>query len=191
MAFVPYSGLYDSPPSGRVVMVGPFGGQARRARRELEKTLQSIADRIEHLETTPSPPHTAQQIEATRDAIRALVDERLGGVETRFLALGSDVESNAEKLKTLTFAVAEGIERTGRAERRIHATVKRARKELAEHGYESPGLEVEAAELRLVDGGGSADDTLPIVPEGVEPLQEAPSSIPGVSAETLRRARGF
>ena len=167
------------------------GSTKERARLELEKALQSICDRIEHLETAPTPTISPEKQDAARDTIRVWIDERLGGVETRFDALGSDIENQAEKIKRLTFGVEEGIQRTDRAERRIHATIKRARKELAEHGYESPGLEVEAAELRLVDGGGSPGDTVPAVLEGVEPLHEEASSIKGVSAEALRRVRGY
>ncbi len=172
-------------------MVHWLGGARQRARVELDKALLSICDRIEALESLPQPSHTPQQLEATLDAIRAGLDERLGGVETRFDALGSDIEDQAERIKLLTFGVEEGIQRTKRAEMRIHATVKRARKELAEHGYESTGLEVEAAELRLVDGSGSGAGEVPTLPAGVEPPIDEASSIKGVSAEALRRVRGW
>ncbi len=172
-------------------MIDLLGRGSRRARREFEKALLSICNRLEALETLPPPTLTPQQIQATLEAIRAGLDERLGGVETRFDALGSDIEDQAERIKLLTFGVEEGIQRTKRAEMRIHATVKRARKELAEHGYESPGLEVEAAELRLVDGEGSIESEVRALPAGVEPPVDEASSIKGVPAETLRRVRGF
>jgi len=173
-------------------MFSPFGGGlTKRAREELEAALLSICDRIDALESLPEPTNAPQKIQAALEAIRGRLDERLGALETRFQGVESDVEDQSEKIKLLTFGVEEGIQRTKRAEMRIHATVKRARKELAEHGYESPGLEVEAAELRLVDGGGSADGTMPALPAGVEPPIDEASSVKGVSAEALRRVRGF
>lgn len=84
-------------------------------------------------------------------------------------------------------AVAEGIAHVERVESRIRATVRRAREELEERGLESPGLEAEAKELRIVDGSGSEAGELPPVPEEVgEPM----SSIEGVTAAQLARARG-
>jgi len=182
---------HGSPPSGRVVKVTLFGAKRGRARRELDKALHHIFARLEHLEATPSSHLDLQDLATRLDAFRVGLDERLGGVETRFDALESVIEEQATKIKLLTFGVEEGIQRTSRAERRIHATVKRARKELAEHGYESPGLEVEAETLRLVDGGRSAESEVPKLPTGVEPPVEEASSINGVSAEELRRVRGF
>jgi len=172
-------------------MIGWPTQSAKRARRELEKALLSICDRLEHLESSPPPQFTSQQYKALLETIGLRLDERLGGVETRFDALESDIEKQDHKIQHLTFGVEEGIQRTDRAERRIHATIKRARKELADHGYESPGLEVEATELHLVDGGGGPSGTVPAMPEGVEPLHEEASSIKGVSAEKLRRVRGW
>ncbi|MEE8139189.1 MAG: hypothetical protein V3T81_10035, partial [Thermoanaerobaculia bacterium] len=106
--------------------------------------------------------------------------------DLQLLALSKAGAATDQRLKDVTFAVAEGIERVDRAERRIHATIKRARKELAESGFESPGLESEAAELQLVDGKGSDPVEVSTVPEAVES-----SSIKGVPAETLRRVRGW
>ncbi len=179
-------------------MMALLGRGPRRARLELEKALLAICDRLERLETVPPPSHTPQQIQATLELMRGGLDERLGVVDARMDGLESNIADaerrlaeSESRIKTLTFGVEEGIQRTDRAERRIHATVKRARKELAVYGYESPGLEGEAAELHLVDGGGSEESEVPTLPTGVEPPIEASSSIKGVSAETLRRVRGW
>jgi len=169
----------------------PFGLLSKGARQERQRQLSRICDRLEHLESAPPPAPTPQQRQGLLEVIRAGLDERLDGVETRFQAVDSFVAGLDAKIKTLTFGVEEGIQRTDRAERRIHATIKRARKELAEHGYESPGLDVEAETLRLVDGGRSEEGEVPALPAGVEPPVEEGSSIKGVPAETLRRVRGF
>ncbi len=89
------------------------------------------------------------------------------------------------------FAVSDGIERTDRAERRVRNAIQRARKELGKLGYEDPGLEAEAGELRIVDGEGGGDGGVPAVSEEVAAVDAAPSSIRGVPAETLRRRWGI
>lgn len=149
-----------------------------------------ITQRIERLETTPPPSslpidlekHLAPQLDEIRGELSAV-----GG---SVLLLTGEHQAQEKKLKDLVLAVDEGIARVSRSERRVDATVKRARKELAALGYESAGLEAEAAELRLVDGAGSPGGALPEVSEGVAPA-DAPSSIRGVSAAQLRRVRGF
>jgi len=73
------------------------------------------------------------------------------------------------RINHLTLAVAEGIQHVDRAERRIAGTVARARKLLAESGVESPGLEAEAYELRLLDGDARPAEGVREVPESVEP----------------------
>jgi len=168
-----------------------FGFGLKRARQEAKEQLSGIISRLEHLEATPPPTLTSQQIKATLDAIREGLNGRLEAVDARMDSLGSAVEDVALRLKGTNFAVSEGIERTDRAERRIHATIKRARKELKARGLEDPGLEAEGYELRLVDGERGADGEVPAVPESVEPASEEASSIKGVSAQTLARVRGF
>lgn len=98
------------------------------------------------------------------------------------------IEALEERIDSLRLAVSEGIQHVDRAENRIKATVARAQKKLEEHGYESPGLDAEALQLRLVDGGGSEESELPPVHPSVE---GTPSSIPGVTLEELQRARGL
>jgi len=99
----------------------------------------------------------------------------------------AEIRQLQEEFGVLRMAVAEGIEHVERVERRIQATVRRARKELAEEGVEHPGLEAEASELQLIDGGGSDRAWVPPVPENVG---GAESSIPGVTQEQIRRVRG-
>jgi len=85
-------------------------------------------------------------------------------------------------------AVAQGIEHVDRVEARIRSTVKRATKELEEHGLESPGLAAEAGQLSLVHDPGVEEGELPPVREDVG---EVASSIPGVSASDLAKVRGL
>jgi len=106
-------------------------------------------------------------------------------------ALRDSQEAIESKFKNLLQAVADGIERVDRSERRVIATLKRGRKELAEHGLESAGLEAEVAELQLVDGTGGEEQGMPAVREEVAADGGTPSSVPGVSVEQLLRARGL
>lgn len=64
-----------------------------------------------------------------------------------------------QEIKSLTLAVAEGIERVSRAENRIQKTVTSARRQVREAGIEHAGIEAEFAELQPPDE------------EEVEPLQ--------------------
>lgn len=70
-------------------------------------------------------------------------------------------------LNELAQAVAEGIERVGRSERRIKDTVRRARERLAESGLADPALEAEAGDLQAVDAGGSEAEGVPGMHEDV------------------------
>jgi len=172
-------------------MVFPLGRRQERARQELEEHLARNSDRIEALETTPAPSLTKEHLERAVAALLQSLEARLGPVESRLDGVESAISDEERRVKALTFAVSEGIERVARHERRIIATVKRARKELADHGFESPGMEAEAAELRLVDGAGSGESEVSPMPALVDPGQAGHSSIKGVPAETLARVRGF
>jgi len=153
-------------------MFWPVQKAVRNAIEGMQEQLASILTRLEGLESAPRLPLHSE-----------LTEPRLDALETGFDRLLSD-------FKATNFAVSEGIERTDRSERRIHATIKRARKELGKLGYEDPGLEAEAHELRLIDGDGGADGGVPAVPTEVAEVESAPSSIPGVTAEQLRRRWG-
>jgi len=155
--------------------------------------LAEIRDRVERLETAPVPD------------LPPAIDARLTQLSRRDGELQSDIDDRSRDLadlsehvdgldgwrKEIVIAVSEGIERTDRAERRIKATVQRARKQLEALGYDDPGLESEAVELRLIDGDGSGKGGVPPVSTGVDEPPQEHSSIRGVPAETLRRARGF
>jgi len=144
----------------------------RRALDALREQLAGYMTRLERVESAPTPGDRVSNLEDLANSHeRALADQQ-------------------QKIKELTFAVSEGIERTDRAERRIRNAIQRARKELAAHGFEDPGLEAEASELRIVDGDGGGDGGVPVVPEEVAEAESAPSSIKGVSAAQLRRRWG-
>jgi len=145
----------------------------RRALDALREQLEGILARLDRVESAPTPTD------------RVLNLEELG------VAQDAHLDQLTTQIKDLTFAVSEGIERTDRAERRVRGVIQRARKELGARGYEDPGLEAEAYELRAVDGDGSKDGGLPVVPEEVAEVEPAPSSIRGVSAEQLRKRWGY
>ncbi len=145
----------------------------RRALGALQEELAGYRSRLEGLESAPTA------------ADRVLNLEELG------VAQDAHLDQLTTQIKDLTFAVSEGIERTDRAERRVRGVIQRARKELGARGYEDPGLEAEAYELRAVDGDGGKDGGLPAVSKEVAEVEPAPSSIRGVSAETLQRRWGI
>jgi len=74
--------------------------------------------------------------------------------------------------KEISLAVAEGIEKVDRAERRVKATVQRARQEFKKRGFESPALDAEADDLREVHAGGSQPSRVPEVPAPVAGLRK-------------------
>jgi len=144
------------------------------------KQLGSILERLESIQTgllqRPEPVPPNHDVTQLTDELRALAD---------------DVARLENGFKDVLQAVAEGIERTERAERRIQQTVRRARKELKESGLEDPGVEAEHDQLRTGDGDRSERDGLRVLPASVEPPPEEASSIKGVSVAVLQRARGF
>jgi len=88
-------------------------------------------------------------------------------------------------------AVAHGIQHVDRSERRIKATITRARAQLKTLGYEDPGLEAEAVDLQLVDDTGGEEVGVPPVQPDVAEVAEEASSIRGVTVDQLRRVRGY
>jgi hypothetical protein len=97
------------------------------------------------------------------------------------------IESNAHEIDRLRLAVADGIERVDRAEKRVRKTVYGARKLLSDNGIEHAALEAEVAEIRERDGEASEQVELPEVQPDVEP--DRPTGIPGVSRAHLARLR--
>ncbi len=96
-----------------------------------------------------------------------------------------------QRLEVLTLAISEGIANVDRAEKRVRATVARARAQLAEQGVVSAGVEAEHSELQQVDGEGSEPAQLQLVPENVAPAVEgdAPSGIPGMTLAQVEQIR--
>lgn len=145
--------------------------------------LEALRERTKVLESAPGA-------DGAVDALAATVDRAASEASAASRSHDDALEDLDRRIVTLTLATAEGIERVDRAERRIRNTVQRARKELAAEGFESPGLEAEAAELRLVDGSGGEEEGLPPVREGVVPDEPQPAGIPGhFDQETLRNLR--
>ena len=144
----------------------------RRALDALREQLGGYLTRLERVESAPTP------------------GDRVTNLEALTVQLDKWISEQSQKIKDLTFAVSEGIERTDRAERRIRNAIQRARKELAARGFDDPGLEAEDHELRVVDGDGGGDGGLPAVSAEVEQVEAAPSSIRGVTAAQLRRRWG-
>jgi len=159
-----------------------------------DQALEGIKARLERLETAPVLALAPEEIEAYEPLqARVLVIEsvintmRSHGASIR--ELNTSVEDLSGDLASLKLAVAEGIERVDRAERRIRASVRRARKELLERGLVDDGLEAEDAQLREADGDGGDDDGLQLVQEELGQASDEASSIRGVSLEALRRGR--
>lgn len=126
-----------------------------------------------------------RELEGFRAVLRELPSPSAGGVsQAEFAELGA-------AFKEITIAVAEGIERVDRSERRIKATVRRARKELADRGLVDDGLEAENYELSLLDGGGGEEGELPAMHPEVDEVADAPSNIAGLPASVLLRLRGL
>lgn len=92
------------------------------------------------------------------------------------------------RLDEFQLALADGIQRVDRAEKRIQKTVTSARRLVANAGLEHAGIEAEAAELRDVDAPDITPEPVPAVQEDLEP--SGPSGIPGISQARLDELRG-
>lgn len=167
------------------------GGARKRAQERLEKQLDSIAYRLDALESAPTSRSTELAIEKHVATQLEEITQELASVRGFSAGVHGQVGELEKKVADWTLAISEGIERTDRAERRIRAAIQRARKELKTLGYDDPGLEAEAAELHAVDGDRSPEHGVLTLSSGVEPPVDAASSVRGVSAAKLARARGF
>jgi len=156
------------------------------------RLLESLDDRIKALESAPSPDGVVDSLAARFDRFAAE-----SSAESRMHA--DALEEFDRRLVQITLAVAEGIERVDRAERRIRSTVKRARAQLAEQGFESDALEAENQEIRLLDDRRSEEDGMPPLRLDVgeagaefgEQQHPQPKGIPGhFSQEVLKALRG-
>ena len=104
-------------------------------------------------------------------------------LRTSLLDLGEVIEVLRADYATwkadINLAVAEGIQNVGRAEKRIQATIRRAKEQLEEHGMESAGLEAEYRDLQSVHGNGSDQIELPEVPPSVADCGDRFAAFPG------------
>lgn len=115
--------------------------------------------------------------------------ERLEAIEERADVVAEVLEAIDGRLKELTLAIDEGIERVDRSERRVRAVVQRAQRRLADEGAYDAGLEAEAQSLRPRDGEASAARGVQPVFEGLEQSEVGfdASGLPGrFSADLLR-----
>ena len=129
-----------------------------------------------------------EAVESDRERASADLDQ----IREQLTGTGQEIAEIRDELGRLKIALADGIEHEERRERRIEATVRRARKQLAEVGVESAGIEAEFEQLRLLDGGGGEEGELPAVSEEVASgAGDSSSSVAGVSVEQLQRARGM
>jgi len=150
-------------------------------------------------EIKPIPESTQDEIVGLRANV-ADIAFQLGGLLPQIVKNKAGVDDLAKQivdlmaredgfesdLKRLTLALAEGIERQHRAELRIKATIKRARKELAERGLVDDGIEAEDQQLRLVDGEGSEAEGVPPVSGDVGEGEQAAAEDGALSLETAR-----
>lgn len=133
------------------------GALARRVA-DLEEAHGQIRSRLETVSTASRPPY----------------DDR---------ALQEAVQHLRDRLDTLTHAIAEGIERVDRSERRIRQVVTRARQKLADSGLADDALEAEAEQLQLLDAERSGG-------RGVQPVHAPVASAPAPDLSILPGAWG-
>lgn len=125
--------------------------------------------RIERLESAPSQPADLTSIRKGVNTLAEAIDART-----------DRIDALEEKVREQTLAIAEGIERVDRAERRVRSTVGRARKRMEELGYVDDTLEAEAEGLREIDGEGSPPERVQPVREDVAPFAgQDMSAFPG------------
>lgn len=114
--------------------------------------------RFERLEMALTRPH--------QDSVDlAPIESRLTEHAATINGSVESIRDLEEKIREQNLAIAEGIERVDRAERRVRESVRRAQKRMADLGYVDEGIEAEAAGLRAIDEADGAD-------AGVPPLQQ-------------------
>jgi len=146
-----------------------------------------VLDRLKHLESAPTP---ADGLDEIRTAL-STIELQQASLTTQIDSLFTDVGLLEQQAKDFVLALAEGIERRERADRRIKATVARARAQLRDGGVVDDGLEAEASELREDDGKrGQPLELLPMPPTVDDDRQDV-SSIQGVPLSVLQRVRGI
>jgi len=120
--------------------------------------------RFEGRDTATVQPYDDRAVRAALDSL----SEALGALHAEH----ADTRENLRQTtKELTLAIAEGIERVDRSERRVRSAVGRAKKRLEDAGFEDAGVDAEAESLRYGDGGGSDG-------QGVLPLRASVGEAP-------------
>jgi len=162
-----------------------------------QRSIDALSTRLAELERRPVPDDLGTDVLFLENKLESLQGS-LGALRGMFNDLkpqmavsNTRLDAIETRIKELVHAIAEGIERTARAERRIGQTIARARAELKKRGYKDPGIEAEDRELRLIDADGSDESAVSPVPKDVGEPSPAPSSVSGVSQDQLRRARGY
>jgi len=115
---------------------------------------------------------SSERFEGVDTAHRAPYDDRailtaLDVHDDRLTSLREDQQTLAERIHDQNLAIAEGIQRVDRAERRVRSAVGRARKRLEEAGFVDDGLEAEAEQLREFDGSERPSEGVPPVRSNV------------------------
>ncbi len=118
-----------------------------------------VSSRSQGPDTAPAPPYDDR-------AVLTALDTHDG----RLTALQTAMQSLADAIGDQNLAISEGIERTERAERRVRASVTRARARMADLGYVDEGLEAEAHDIRPLDVAERPAEELPPVSDGVAPV---------------------
>lgn len=135
---------------------------------------------ISDVTSTKAQPHKCEVTRSDATALAGQIEE--------LRALYGEIDGWRDDIN---IAVAEGIKNVERAENRVRATVRRAQAQLAEHGFESPGIEAEASELRTVDADRSGARGLRPVHEVLAESLDPPPGIPGNwTPEAVRYLKG-
>lgn len=132
----------------------------------LDATLNQIELDLQPLRVLP------RDLEATRQLALEAVAQAADALEA-----GSLSRVHEDRLNNLTLAVAEGIAHVDRAEKRIRATVGRAKRELRDQGIFHPGVEAEASDLRDVDGAAGEGTGVHTVQPSLEARPAEPDSL--------------
>jgi hypothetical protein len=100
--------------------------------------------------------HTARQATYDDTAVRSALDVH----DDRLSGLQDSIQELADAVRNQNIAIAEGIERTDRAERRVRAAVGRAKARMDAAGFHDEALAAEAESLQLEHGAGREQQRL-------------------------------
>lgn len=142
----------------------------------------SLRDTLAGLRALLAPIH--RLLEASPSQLSSDVQKQLRDLED----LVDRLPQRWELLKEEANAI---FNRARAAEERTRGAVNRARQELADRGLLDDGIEEQARELRLLDGGGSEEEGMPAMHQGMadggQPVQPRPMT-EAEEEEFVRRA---